>query len=420
MATIIERLRNAYSAFKERDPTIYDQNIGYGYVESYGLSRVANYQFCLSQRTNLSVLMNKIAVDCSLIQIRHVRLNEKGKYEETIEDELNDIFNFKANVDQSGKMFVEDIVFSMLENGHAALIPAHTDADPKDTEAYKILSARVGKVVKWFPYHVLVEGYYEELGRRKIILLEKKSTPIVQNPFYAIMNEPNSTLQRLKRVLGQLERSNDVNSNDKLDMIIQLPYTLKNPVKKELAKERREELEKQLNGSRLGIGFIDSTEQVIQLNRSLENNLYQQAKDLNRELFNQIGVSEEVFKGTADEQQMLNYQKQALQPILEAIVDAVKMTWISKTARSQRQSIMYFKSPFDLVPVDKIAEMGDKMLRNRITTSNEFRSILGLEPVKDDPMADKLDNPNLNQSKEAEAALLENKGKEIIEEKKKK
>lgn len=405
MAAFMERFRKAYNVFKGRDPTL-DQNIGYGLIDSYDATRFSNYQFCLSQRTNLVVLMNKIAVDCSLMNIRHVRLNEEGKYDSTINSSLNDLFNDRANIDQTGKAFIEDIVFSMLENGHAALIPAHTDKDPSETDSYEVLSARVGKVVKWYPYYVLIEGYYEELGRRKQILLPKNSTPIIQNPFYAIMNEPNSTLQRLKKVLSQLERSNDVNSNDKLDMIIQLPYSFKNPVKKGIAKERRQEIENQIQGSKLGIGFIDSTEQVIQLNRSLENNLYEQAKDLNMELFNQIGVSKEVFEGTANEQLMLNYQKQALQPIMDAIVDAVRTTWLSKTARSQRQSIMYFKAPFDLVPTDKIAEMGDKMLRNRIMTSNEFRSILGLEPVKDDPMADKLDNPNLNQSKEAEAALL--------------
>lgn len=407
MASFAERFKKAYNVFKGRDPTI-DQNPNYNYglIDSYDVTRFSNYQFCLSQRTNLVVLMNKIAVDCSLMKIKHVRLDNEGKYESTINSSLNDIFNERANVDQTGKMFIEDIVFSMLENGHAALIPAHTDENFEKTESYKVLSARVGKVVRWFPYHVLVEGYYEEIGRRKEILLPKSVTPIIQNPFYAIMNEPNSTLQRLKKVLSQLERSNDVNSNDKLDMIIQLPYSLKNPLKREMAKERRQEIETQIQGSKLGIGFIDQTEHVIQLNRSLENNLYEQAKDLNMELFNQIGVSKEVFEGTANEQIMLNYQKQALQPILDAIVDAVRTTWLSKTARSQGHSVMYFKAPFDLVPTDKIAEMGDKMLRNRIMTSNEFRSILGLEPVKDDPMADKLDNPNLNQSKEAEASLL--------------
>lgn len=411
MATLFERLQNAFNAFKERDPT-YDFRRGPNYINNF-YGGVSSYQFVLNQRTNLVAIMNRIAVDCSMMSIRHVRLNKEGKYDSTIDGWLNSLFNDRANVDQTGQMFLEDIVFSMLENGHVALIPAYTDEDPAKTESYEVLRSRVGKVIQWYPYKVLVEGFYEEKGKRKEILLDKKSTPIIQNPFYAIMNEPNSTLQRLKRVLSQLERTNDVNSNDKMNMVIQLPYNFRNPLKKSFAKERSKEIENEVSHSKYGIAFVDEMEKVIQLNRSLDNNLYEQAKDLNLELFNQIGISKEVFEGTANEQQMMTYQKEALQPIMNAIVNSIRTTWLSKTARSQGQSVMYFTSPFDLVPVDKIAEMGDKMLRNRIMTSNEFRSILGLEPVKNDPMADKLDNPNLNQSKQAEAAMLGEKTKEV-------
>lgn len=409
MISLTTRLKNAFNAFKERDPTEiskinYELGTSFGYNLSYSYS-IRNYS-----KTILNVIFNRIAVDCSMLNVLHVILDEEEKYKSTVNDSLNNILNGSTNIDQTAVSFLEDAVFSMLENGHVVLVATNTSEDPMYTDSYDILDARVGRVIEWGPELVLVEAYNQRKGRKDTLTLEKRNTPIIQNPFYAIMNEPNSTLQRLKKTLEQLDRSNNANSNDKLDMIIQLPYSTRNPIKKGYARERREELESQIENSKLGIGYIDNMEKVIQLNRSLENNLWEQAKETTIELFNQIGLSKAVFEGTASEEEMLVYQNEAIKPIMENLVKEIERKWLSQTKRSQRHAVRYFKSPFDLVPVGQIAEMGDKMIRNTIMTSNEFRSILGLKP-SDDPKADELINPNLNQSNEEIVEKTETKEK---------
>ena len=346
-------------------------------------------------------IYNRIAVDCAQIDIRHVRLESfDGRYKETINSSLNYCLSRSANIDQTGRAFIQDAIMSMFDEGCVALIPVDTDgADPRFSDSFRIESVRTGRVVKWAPNRVTVEVYNDLVGEKQEIELPKRCVPIVENPFYSTMNDANSTAQRLIRVLNQLDRSNEVNSSSKLDLIIQLPYVIRGEAKREQAESRRKEIEAQLMGSKYGIAYTDGTERITQLNRSVENNLWTQAKELTTDLYNQLGLTEAIFNGTADEQAMLNYYNHTIEPILSALTEEMERKWLSQTARAQLQAIRFFRDPFKLVPVNNLAEIADKFTRNEIMTSNEIRSIIGLEPSKD-PKADQLINSNLNQPEE--------------------
>lgn len=396
MPSPMERFKSAYNAFMGRSPT--NKVIYYGGSGSRPdriRHRIQN------ERSIVNSIYDRIAVDSSSIDIKHVRLNDKGNYEETIQDSLNRVLTLDANVDQTGRSMIRDLVYSLLDEGCVALFPTDLTADPNLTDAYEVLEARVGKIVEWYPRHVRVEVYNENNGRKEQVIVEKRYTPIIENPFYSIMNEPNSTLQRLIRVLNQLDRVNEQNSAGKMDLIVQLPYITKTPAKQKLAEERRKSIEAQLTNSQYGIAYIDGTEKVIQLNRPVENNLWNQAKELKEDLFNQMGFTMEILNGTADDKTMLNYYSRIIEPILTAIVEEIERKWLSRTAQTQKQGIRFFRDPFKLVPVQDIAEIADKFTRNEIMTSNEIRSKIGLQP-SDDPKADMLVNANLNQSKEQE------------------
>lgn len=392
MSTIRERARNAWDVFRGRDPT---ENYYLNYGQSSSINPIRPGFTRGITKSIVTTFYNRIAVDCSSIDIRHVRLDKNDKYIETIEDELNNVLSVEANTDQTGREMIRDAVISMLDEGVIAIVPYETDIDPEDTEAFKVLKARTAKILEWYPQHIRVEIYNEETGKKVELVLEKRICAIIENPFFTIMNEPNSTAQRLIRVLNQLDRTNDQNSAGRMDMIIQLPYVVRGKAKEIQANKRRRDLEKQLEGSQYGIGYIDGTEKVIQLNRSIENNLWDQAKDLRQELFSQLGISEGVLDGTATEQTMLNYQNNIIEPILTTIVEAMERKWLSKTARTQKQAIRYFKKPFKLVPVNQIADIADKFTRNEIMTSNEMRGVIGMTP-SDDPKANELRNANLN------------------------
>lgn len=393
MAKIVERFKSAMSVFA--DPSLLrSRNRGYYTTES---RPYASRRYFQNEKSVLTIIYNQIAVDCSTVDINHVRLDDDGNFLEIIDDSLNDVFSFSANLDQTGRSFLRDVVMTMLDEGVVALIPTMYDGELKGGgESFRVYESRVGRIVGWKPRTINVEIYNDIKGVRQTIEVPKSKVPIVENPFYHIMNEPNSTLKKLIRTEGWLDSENDRNSAEKMDLIIQLPYSLKSDRQKEDAERRRKTIEAQLTGSQYGIAYIDGTERVIQLNRSVENNLWNQAKDLKDELYNQTGLNKAVFDGTANEETILNYNNRTIEPIMSAITEEIKRKWLSRTAISQKQSIRYFSDPFRLVPVSQIAEIADKFTRNCIMTSNELRSVIRLKPSKD-PNADKLINSNLNQ-----------------------
>ena len=394
MAFPFDRFKSAWNAFMGRDPTV----TKYWYGGS-GTRPDRTRHRIQNERSTINSIYNRMAVDASSIDIKHVRLNDDGNYDKTMNSHLNDVLTKEANIDQTGRAMIRDVVYSMLDEGCIALVPTDLTEDPNVTESYEVLEARVGKVVEWYQQQVRVEVYNETTGKKEEVVVDKRYTPIIENPFYSIMNEPNSTLQRLLRVLNQLDRVNEQNSAGKMDLIIQLPYPTKSAARKREAEDRRKNLEEQLSGSQYGVGYIDASEKVIQLNRSVENNLWNQAKELKEELFNQLGMTMEILNGTADEKTMLNYYSRVIEPILTAIIEELERKWISKTAQSQGQAVRFFRDPFKLVPISNIADIADKFTRNCIMTSNEMRSKIGLEPSKD-PKADQLINSNLNQPEE--------------------
>lgn len=392
---IFERFKNAWNAFKGRDPT---KTNSYEFYSSYNSYRPDRRRMSTNNiRSIVSAVYNQIAVDCSLINIRHVRIdiNNDDRYMETIHSEMNYALSKEANVDQTGRELIREAIKAMLDDGSVAIIPVSTTKDPRTTNSYDIYELRVGKIKEWFPRDIRVEVYDESAGNKKELLLEKRFVAIIENPFYDIMNEPNSTAQRLKRILNQLDRFNDESSSGKLDLIIQLPYMIKSETRRQHAEQRRKDIEAQLTGSKYGIAYTDGTERIVQLNRSLENNLWQQAKDLEEQLYNQLGFSKSIFDGTADEKTMLNYNNRTLEPILIALTEEMERKWISRTAQTQGQAIRFFDDPFRLVPVTQLAEIADKFTRNEIATSNEIRAGIGMKPV-DNPRADELRNANLN------------------------
>lgn len=393
MAIIGQRFKNAWSAFLGRASPARSN-----YMVMGNASRPDRHQVHYgNDRSIIMTVYNQIAVDCAAININHVRLNKNKRYEDTIEDSLNQVLTIDANVDQTGRAFIIDSVISMLDEGCVALVPTVTDKDPNLTESFEVKEVRVGKITEWRPKTIMVEVYNEDTGKKETIEVAKKWTPIVENPFYMTMNIPNSTAQRLMRVQGQLDRANEAFNPGKLDLIVQLPYMVKSEAKRKQAEQRRKDIEEQLTGSAYGIAYTDGTEKVIQLNRSLENNLWTQYKDLTEQLFNQLGLSQAIFDGTADEATTLNYYNRTIEPILSALTEEMERKWLSKTARAQGQAIRFFRDPFKLVPVAQLAEISDKLSRNEIMSSNEIRSVIGLKPDKN-PKSDMLINSNLNQS----------------------
>lgn len=404
MPSIGERLKNAWNAFASRDPTkAYDYSRGPGF--SYRPDRLRLTRG--NERSIVTSVYNRIAIDVAAINIKHVRLDENDRYLDDVDSGLNRVLNLEANLDQTGRAFVQDAVMSLLDEGVVALVPVDTNVSPING-AFDILSMRTGKIKQWYPSDVKVEVYNERKGKREEIIVPKSMVAIIENPLYAVMNEPNSTLQRLIRKMNLLDYIDEESGSGKLDLIIQLPYVIKTKAREEQAEKRRKDIEMQLAGSKYGIAYTDGTERITQLNRSVENKLLNQIEYLTSMLYGQLGITEDVFKGTANEQTMLNYHNRTIEPILSAITDELKRKFLTKTARTQRQSIMFFKDPFRLVQVNNIAEIADKFTRNEIMTSNEIRQVIGLPP-SDDPKADELRNSNLNPTEydKAEGPLYE-------------
>lgn len=395
MPSLGERIKHSWNVFLGREPTFrYD----FSYTNSQRPDRLR--LTTNNARTIVSSIYNRIAIDCAQIDIRHVRLDkEYERYKETIKSSLNTCLTLSANLDQTGRAMIQDGIMSMFDEGCVAFVPTDTSENPEFTDSYDIYNIRIGKVKEWRPDRVIVEVYDENTGEKKEASILKRNVAIVENPFYAIMNEPNSTLQRLLRILTQIDRTNEQNSAGKMDLIIQLPYVVKGPAKTEQAENRRKSIEAQLTGSQYGIAYIDGTERITQLNRSVENNLWSQAKDLTTQLYNQLGLTEAIFNGTADEKTLLDYYNRTIEPIMSAITNEMERKWLSKTARSQLQAIRFFRDPFKLVPVNQIADIADKFTRNEIMTSNEIRAVIGMKP-SDDPKADQLLNSNLNHTPE--------------------
>lgn len=387
------RLKQAWNAFTSRDPTKieYDSGISYSYRPDRPRFTRGN------ERSIVTAVYNRIALDVAAIDIRHSKLDDNKRYVGDLDSGLNNCLTLEANIDQTGRAFRQDIVMSLLDEGCVAIVPVDTvGRDPTISEAYDIESMRTGKILEWKPRQVRVRVYNDQKGIKEDILLPKHLVGIVENPLYAVMNEPNSTMQRLIRKLGLLDVVDEYSSSGKLDLIIQLPYVIKSKARQEQAEERRKDIEKQLSGSRYGIAYVDGTERITQLNRPVENNLLKQIEYLTNLLYSQLGMTASVMDGTADEKTMLNYNNRTIEPIVAAIVDEMKRKFLSKTARSQGQSISYFRDPFKLVPVADIAEIADKFTRNEIASSNEIRQIIGWIPSSD-PRADELRNKNLSE-----------------------
>ena len=393
------RLKHAFNAFMNRDPTYY-RNIGSGYSIRPDRPRLSRG----NERSIVTSIFNRIAIDVSNIDIKHCRLDNNGRFIEEIDSGLNNCLGLEANIDQTGRAFIQDIVMSMLDEGCVAIVPVDTTLNPKITNSYDILSMRTGKIIEWYPAHVKVRVYNDKTGEKEDIILPKKQVGIIENPLYAVVNEPNSNMQRLIRKLSLLDVTDEQTASGKLDLIIQLPYAVKSDLRKRQADDRVKAIEDQLATNKYGIAYIDGTEKVTQLNRSVENNLLKQIEYLTGMAFSQIGITQSILDGSADEKTMLNYYNRTIDPIISVIVDEMKRKFLTKTARSQQQSILYFRDPFKLVPVNDIAEIADKFTRNEIMTSNEIRQIVGMKP-SDDPKADELRNSNISQSKEEDSTM---------------
>jgi len=391
-----DRLKSSWNAFWGRDPTTKPFTMDYG--ASLGSRPDRTFLTRGNERSIINAVYNRIAVDCASLKLEHVRLDEKGNYKENINDGFNNCLTLRSNIDQSSFAFMLDAVLSMLDEGRIAIVPVDTTVDPGKTEGYDILSMRVGKIVEWFPSHVRVDLYNDRTGKHQELILSKREVAIIENPFYSIMNEPNSMLQRLIRTLNHLDRVNKDNASGKLDLIIQLPYSTRNEEKRKQAERRRRDIERQLSGSRYGIAYADATEKIVQLNRAVENNMWNEAKELIELVYSQLGLSENILKGTASEQEVLFYYDHTIDPIMNTFALEFKEKFLSKTARTQRQDLIYFRDPFKLVPAKDLAEIADKFTRNAILSSNEIRAEIGYKPV-DEPIANELSNKNLNADK---------------------
>ena len=385
------RLMHAWDVFRNREPTVPYQNMGPGSAYRPDRPRLTRG----NERTIVTSLYNRIALDVAALNITHCQMDDNGRFLNAINSSLNNCLTLEANLDQTGRAFMQDIVMSMLDEGCVAIVPVDTTLDPNLTGAYDILTMRTGKILEWYPRHVRVRVYNEKTGNKEDILLPKSSVAIIENPLFAVINEPNSTMQRLMRKLALLDVVDEQSSAGKLDLIIQLPYVIKSEARRQQAEARRKDIEMQLAGSKYGIAYTDGTERITQLNRSLDNNLMKQIEYLTSMLYSQLGITQTILEGTADEQTMLNYYSRTIEPIVAAIVDEMKRKFLTKTARTKKQTITFFRDPFKLVPVNNIADIADKFTRNEILTSNEIRQIIGMRPSSD-PKADELRNSNLN------------------------
>lgn len=412
MASLSDRFQHAWNAFfnKDQEKEEYTPvNFG-GFSSYYRPDRVRLTRG--NDRSIVTSIINRIAMDVAAIDIKHVRLDENDRFVEEIHSGLYNCLSTEANLDQTGRAFIQDAVMSMLDEGVVAIVPTEATSDPRKKGSYDVLSMRTGKIVEWFPEHVRVSVYNQRTGRKQEVVLPKTMVAIVENPLYAVMNEPNSTMRRLSRTLALLDRYAEQTSSGKLDVIIGLPYVIKTEARKQQAENRRKEIEMQLTGSKYGIAYTDGTEKITQLNRSLENRLLEQVEYLTKMLFNQLGMTENVFNGTANEAEMLNYNNRTIEPLLSAITEEMDRKFLTKTARTQGQAIRFFRDAFKLVPVNNIAEIADKFTRNEIMSSNEIRAIIGMKP-SEDPEADELRNKNLNKSKEEfEEEQSQNEGEE--------
>lgn len=395
------RLKKAWNAFRDQDETYYnvynDRYTSYSNGSSYRPDRTR-----LSTRNERSIvtsIFNRIALDVASIDIYHCRLDDNDRYKENIDSTLNNCLTLESNIDQTSRAFMQDVVLSMFDEGSVAIVPVDTIKDPMKTDSYEILTLRTGRIVTWYPKHVRVELYDDNTGIKREITLPKSRVGIIENPLYAVMNEPNSTLQRLIRKLVLLDSIDEQSGSGKLDLIIQLPYIVRSEARRQQAEQRRKDIERQLKGSKYGIAYTDGTEKITQLNRPLENNLMKQIEYLTSMLYGQLGITQGVMDGTADEKTMTNYYSRTIEPIVSSIVDEIKRKFLTKTARSQKQSIVFFRDPFKLVPVSDLAEISDKFTRNEILSSNEIRQVVGRKP-SDDPKADQLINSNISQPTE--------------------
>lgn len=410
--TLASRIRNAWNIFKNKDPTYELKDLGESY--SYRMDRPVFHRG--NEKTIVTSIYNKIAIDVSEVDIRHCRVDDENNFKEEISSGLNNCFKLEANIDQSSRSFIQDIVITMFDEGCVAIVPIDTSIDPKNTSSYDILTMRVGTIVQWYPNHVKVRIYNDRTGKKEEVTVSKHNAAIIENPFYAVINEPNSTMRRLIRKLSILDAIDEQSGSGKLDLIIQLPYLVKTESRRKQAEQRRQDIENQLAGSKYGIAYTDGTEKITQINRAVENNLMSQIEYLTNMLFSQLGITQSILDGTADEKTMLNYINRTVNPIVNAIVDELKRKFISKTARTQGQTVMAFRDPFKLVPINNIADIADKFTRNEIMSSNELRQKIGLKP-SDDEKANMLINSNLNHNPEEFGNEKETNDNEKSEEK---
>lgn len=387
-------LLHGWNAFTNRNPT----RLPYDYGQSSSRNPTQVSFRYGTERSMVSSIYNRIGIDVAAVSIQHVRIDKNGRYAEEIKSSLNECLKIKANIDQTGRAFIQDVAMSLCDEGSVAIVPVDTTFNPENTNTYDINSMRTGKILEWYPSHVRVDVYNEKLGKREELFLPKSMVAIIENPLYAVMNEPNSTLKRLIHKLNLLDAIDEQSGSGKLDLIFQLPYVIKTEARRVQAEKRRESIEQQLSGSKYGIAYTDGSERVTQLNRPAENNLMAQITYLTSMLYSQLGMTENVFNGTADEAEMLNYYNRTIEPILAAITGAMNMTFLTKTARTQGQALLSFREPFKLVPVNNLADIVDKFTRNEVLSSNEVRAIIGYKPV-DDPKADELRNKNINMAK---------------------
>ena len=391
-----DRIKHGWNAFLNRDPTYNYRDLG---GPSYGY-RPDRMRFTRgNERSIVTSVYNRIALDAASIDIMHVQLDKDDRFESIRDSALNECLTRNANIDQTGRAFIQDVVMSMLDEGCVAIVPVDTTFNPDITNSYDINTMRTAKIVEWYPAHVKVNLYNDRTGRKEDLILPKKTVAIIENPLYAVINEPNSTMQRLIRKLNLLDVIDEQSGSGKLDLIIQLPYVIKTDARRQQAEQRRKDIEMQLSGSKYGIAYTDGTERITQLNRSVDNNLMKQIEYLTSMLYSQLGITQAILDGSADDKTMLNYYNRTIEPIVSAIVDEIQRKFLTKTAITQKQAILYFRDPFRLVPVNEIAEIADKFTRNEIMTSNEIRQIVGMKPSKD-PNADELRNKNLSESNE--------------------
>lgn len=402
--TLGSRLKHAWDVFRNGETARSYTNVGIGYSGRPDRPRLTRG----NERSIVTAVYNRIALDVASIGVQHVRLDKNGRFLSTIDSGLNACLNLEANLDQTGRAFIQDAVMSMLDEGSVAIVPVDTTLNPEKTSSYDILSMRTAKILEWFPRHIRVRIYNDRTGRKEEIVVPKNTVAIIENPLYAVMNEPNSTMQRLIRKLNILDAIDEQSGSGKLDLIIQLPYVIKTEARKQQAENRRRDIESQLAGSKYGIAYTDGTERITQLNRGVENNLMSQIEYLTSMLYSQLGITQDVMDGSANEAVMLNYNNRTIEPIISAIVDEMKRKFLTKTARSQLQSIVFFKDPLKLVPISNVAEIADKFTRNEIMTSNEIRQVIGMRP-SDDSRADELRNKNLNRSNEDKETSKEDK-----------